>query len=257
MTTVHSNDDMERVYDLLNQANMETDLDKILALANEVLAIDENNLDAKALIVSGYDDLLRQKVEYEELISQEGERLENDEGILLEIGEFYTIFETRPYIRLRANYCDVLRSLEMNRLAMQEAEEIIMLNKNDNLGMRYFLYMLYAKLEERDRAEKLYKKYEEDLLEVNLPLSLLYFKVGELTLARQYLEKAHDNNESFYSFLNDEIDLEGMDVEDEYAVGTLGEFVYLLSHGGEILFDNMPYLDWAQAELDRYITSKD
>src|SRR5699024_3266826 len=127
MTATYSNDTVERIDKLLNQAEMETDPEKIEALANEVLALDEDNLDAQMLLLSGYD-LLRQKIEYEELISKEGERLENDEGVILEIGEFYTIFETRPYLRLRANYCDVLRGLEMNRLAMQEAEEILMLD---------------------------------------------------------------------------------------------------------------------------------
>jgi len=259
MTATYSNDTVERIDKLLNQAEMETDPEKIEALANEVLALDEDNLDAQMLLLSGYD-LLRQKIEYEELISKEGERLENDEGVILEIGEFYTIFETRPYLRLRANYCDVLRGLEMNRLAMQEAEEILMLDKNDNFGMRYFLYLLYAKLEERDRAEKLYKKFEENLFEVNLPLSLLYFKVGELTLARQYLEKTHGNNARFYSFLNDEIDLEkdleNIDSDNSYVPGTVDEFMYFLSHGGEVLYDNLPYLDWAKEELNRYIASE-
>lgn len=257
MTRQLSDHEMERIYELLDQAKQETDIDKIKALANEVLTLDEDNLDAKALIISVYD-LLRQKVELEELIAQEGDRLEKDESIPLEIGEFYTIFETRPYIRLRVDYCAVLRNLEMNRLAMQEAEEILRLNENDNMGMRYLLYLLYAKLEEKDRAEKLFKNYEEDNFAVNLPLSLLYFKVGELNTAKKYLKLADQNNDYFHRYLNDTIDLDEalskFNIDQDFSSGTMDEFIDFLVSSREILSENPSYIYWAKEELNQGLT---
>jgi len=126
----------------------------------------------KALIKKGEIRLLEQGISKEE-----------DEG------SFYSIHETRPYMRLRKEYVDILIAQGKFRLAISEIEEMIRLNESDNLGLRYILVALYSYFEDEDRAVALYKKYTEDTAFMLLPLIALYYKMEDDKKMRTYIRK--------------------------------------------------------------------
>lgn len=116
------------------------------------------------------------------------------------IGHFYGIFETRPYIRglvIKAEYL-----LEEGKLRQAESvcKEVLKLNKNDNMGARYLLMAIYATLEEEKDMLKLYQKYPEESLEMIFPLFALYYKLGNDKMAKEYLNRVDKCNSNFVKF---------------------------------------------------------
>jgi len=119
---------------------------------------------------------------YQKLIAavSKGTELMEKKGLMTEenIGNFWGIFETRPYMRLRNRYMDFLLEAGMYKAAANECEELLRLSENDNLGIRYRLIHLYAFLENEEAALKLHTKYndyEESMM--LFPLSVLFFKL--------------------------------------------------------------------------------
>ena len=116
------------------------------------------------------------------------------------IGHFYGIFETRPYIRglvIKAEYL-----LEEGKLRQAESvcNEVLKLNANDNMGARYLLMAIYATLEEENDMLKLYKKYPEEDLEMLFPLFAIYYKNGNDKKAKEYLKRIDKCNPNFVKF---------------------------------------------------------
>lgn len=87
-------------------------------------------------------------------------------------------------------YINMLTSNGMMGKAIEECEDVLRLNENDNMGVRYILMHLYAFMEDEKKALALYKKYGEyDESQILLPLSILYFKLGNTRRATSYLER--------------------------------------------------------------------
>lgn len=103
---------------------------------------------------------------------------------------FWEIFETRPYMRLRAAYAEHLIHMGKRRKAIRECEDMIRLSLCDSLGTRYKLMHLYAFYEDELSALKLYKKYDGKTQSMMLlPLALLYYRLDDYTRAKKYLQK--------------------------------------------------------------------
>ncbi len=144
------------------------------------------------------------------------------------IGHFYGIFETRPYIRglvIKAEYL-----LEEGKLRQAETicKEVLKLNENDNLGVRYLLIAIFATLEEEKEILKLYKKYPEENLEMLFPLFALYYKIGNDKKALEYLNRVNKCNSNFIKFFNGTIKKSDKVRPGYYSRGDSSEiFMYL------------------------------
>ena len=157
------------------------------------------------------------------------------------IGHFYGIFETRPYIRglvVKAEYL-----LEEGKLRQAESicKEVLRLNENDNMGARYLLMAIFATLEEENDMLKLYKKYPEEDLEMLFPLFALYYKIGNDKKALEYLNRVNKCNSNFVKFFNGTIKENGKVNPGYYSRGDSSEiFMYLERYG--YLLITMPRL---------------
>ena len=161
------------------------------------------------------------------------------------IGHFYGIFETRPYIRglvIKAEYL-----LEEGKISQAEnvCREVLRLNENDNMGARYLLMAIYATLEKENDMLKLYKKYPEEDLEMIFPLFALYYKLGNDKKAKEYLNRIDKCNSNFVKFFNGTIK-ESKKVEPGYySRGDSSEiFMYL---------DRYDYLLITMPKLHEYV----
>ena len=157
------------------------------------------------------------------------------------IGHFYGIFETRPYIRglvVKAEYL-----LEEGKLRQAESicKEVLRLNENDNMGARYLLMAIFATLEEENDMLKLYKKYPEEDLEMLFPLFAIYYKSGNDKKALEYLKKIDKCNSNFVKYFNGTIKESGKVKPGYYSRGDSSEiFMYLERYG--YLLITMPRL---------------
>lgn len=113
------------------------------------------------------------------------------------IGHFYGIFETRPYIRGLVTKIEYLLEEGKLRQACNICNEVLKLNNNDNLGARYLLMAIYGVLEEEKEMLKLYKKYPEENLEMLFPLFAIYYKNGNDKKALEYLNRIDKCNSNF------------------------------------------------------------
>ena len=161
------------------------------------------------------------------------------------IGHFYGIFETRPYIRglvIKAEYL-----LEEGKISQAEnvCREVLRLNENDNMGARYLLMAIYATLEKENDMLKLYKKYPEEDLEMMFPLFALYYKLGNDKKAKEYLNRIDKCNSNFVKFFNGTIKENKKVEHGYYSRGDSSEiFMYL---------DRYDYLLITMPKLHEYV----
>ena len=220
---------------------------------NKALEIEPDNLDALNMSL---DIMECTSWEYYQKISaavEKGNEIMEEKGFFDKenIGYFWGILETRPYMRLRANYMNFLIESGMMALAAKEGEELIRLCEGDNLGIRFRLMHIYAFLEEKDKALKLYKKFDEyNESQMLLPLAILYFKLGDFEKAEEHLsllnETNKDTQEFFSAIKNDDLEKYVSEVNGyAYRPFTIDELVNELIDNSFVFSTTPLFLQWA------------
>ena len=157
------------------------------------------------------------------------------------IGHFYGVFETRPYIRGLATKVEYLLEEGKLRQAANVCKEVLRLNENDNLGARYLLMAIYATLEEEKDMLDLYKKYPEEDLEMLFPLFAIYYKIGNDKKAKDYLNRIDKCNSNFVKYFKGTIKPSEKINHGYYSRGDSSEiFMYLSRY--DYLLITMPRL---------------
>lgn len=197
----YTNTILDDAYELLEQAENAKSKKQAIKLAKEAYIMCPDCLDALLFQVDleensiKRDELLNEGLEYEK------DRLEEEGYFDKEnIGQFYGIFETRPYIRGLHQKANYLINDGKAKQARDVCLEIIRLNNNDNTGTRYLLMAIYACLEEEKELLKLSKKYPEEALEMLFPQFVLYYKLGKEKEAKELLTRINKANPHFIKF---------------------------------------------------------
>ena len=154
--------DPESVDYYLDLAESAPNKKKTLEYLNKALEIEPDNIDALHEKISVSDQAAEEKLSELEKLMKKAENQLREKNYFDEVGEFWLIFETRPYMRVCYDYFLGLTETGMLRKAVAQAEELIRLCNNDNLGVRYDLMHLYAYFEEEKKMQKLHKKYGEN-----------------------------------------------------------------------------------------------
>ena len=228
-----------------------------LKYARKALKLDPDNLDAERMVLELSDTEPFTKLkEYKRAVLRGTKQMEQ-QGLMDEdsIGKYWGLLETRPYMRLRGAYAHLLAAMGMYGRAAEEAEELIRLSENDNIGIRYMLMHLYTVLEREDKALALHARYEaKEETQMLLPLSVLYFKKEDWKQADDYLKRLvkvnKDARKFFRAVVNDTL---------EEHLGQLSGFGYRPASMDELLveffeneflFSDMEmYFEWADKQL--------
>lgn len=239
--------------ELLDEALESTSKNNAIKLAKQALEIYPDNIDAENLIAEYEENLIKKLKKYDVIIEKATKLLEAQNMFDKEnIGEFWLILETRPYMRARHNKILVLMQLGRYTEAMKECEELLELCNNDNMGIRYILIGLYCMLEKFNQCEILYNKFEDESLFMLFTMSIMYFKKGDYKKAKQYLNKAEEQNEFIVDFLLDGIVESAQEHgngyysygSEEEAVFVINDLLYLLG--------SVPYfLEFIQKEYQK------
>ncbi|MCD7927906.1 MAG: hypothetical protein LUF80_03475 [Oscillospiraceae bacterium] len=191
-------------------------------------------------------------------IIQKGDALMLQEGHFRDdMGDFWGVLETRPYMRVRYSYLQALKNSGMMRKAVAEGERLMELCEEDNLGVRYDLIFLYAYLEDEEKALALFNasEYSKDESQMLLALSILYFKLDQLDTSLDYLKKLRKCNKDTKKFLR--LVCRG-DEEEIFAAGgsgfgyqpyTIEELVTAFQENVFLLTSVMNYFQWANKQL--------
>jgi len=217
---------MDKAYELLEKADNAKSKKQAIKYAKEALEVCPDCFDAVLFLADLEDNIIKKEKILDEGLEREKERL-TEEGYFEEdnIGIFYGMFETRPYIR--GLYIKALLSAKLGKMkiARDVCEEILRLNENDNTGARYLLMAVYSFLEEEDNVLKLYKKYKEEDLMMLAPIMILYYKQSNYKKAKEYLKKIDKVNPNFRKFFSKDIEIDEDNSLGYYSHGDITEVI--------------------------------
>jgi tetratricopeptide (TPR) repeat protein len=132
------------------------------ALARQALAISPDCADAYLLLA---EETASSAEEARELLEQgvaAGERALGPEPFEEDVGSFWGILETRPYMRARAALAETLWALDRREEAVEHHRELLRLNPNDNQGLRDRQVEWLLWLERYEELDALLAAYDED-----------------------------------------------------------------------------------------------
>ena len=199
----YKNTPFDEAYEILEEAQYTKNEKEAIKLAKKAYKKSSDCFDAMLFHCDLVENVIqRMKLLYDGL-EFEKNRLTNEKYFDKEnIGHFYGIFETRPYIRGLSIKAEYLLEEGKLRQAANICKEVLRLNENDNLGIRYLLMAIYATLEEEKSMLDLYKKYPEEDLEMLFPLFAIYYKSGNDKKALEYLKRIDKCNSNFVKYFN-------------------------------------------------------
>lgn len=240
----YENTPLDDAYELLEQAENAKTKNQAVKLAKQAydncpdcfdallfqVNLEENSLKREKLLNDGLD-FEKNRLQKENLFNKDN------------IGHFYSIFETRPYIRGLYTKADYLLFDGKVKQAMDVCKEILRLNENDNTGARYLLMAIYAYLEEEKEVLKLYKKYPEEDLEMLFPLFALYYKLGNNKKAKEYLKRINKANPHFVKFFKGTIKINDKVPKGHYSKGDSSEVIMYFEQY-DFLVDTMPTINY-------------
>jgi len=103
------------------------------------------------------------------------------------IGLFWGLSETRPFMRLSAEYGQLLWDNQKKGEALKIYEDLLRLNPNDNQGLRYILINWLIDQNQFSKAKALLKKYKER--SAFMLFSALLLSIKEQKKDKEIIEK--------------------------------------------------------------------
>jgi tetratricopeptide (TPR) repeat protein len=175
---------------------------KRVALARKALVISPLCADAYAVLAMETDDpkealaLQRQAVEA-------GAKALGEKTFEEDVGMFWALVETRPYMRARQALAADLWEIGERNEAIEHYQDMLRLNPEDNQGNRYALLDALLELGRDGPAAELLKRYkDDDSAAWEWSRALLAFrKHGDKPASRKALAKADETNKHVADYL--------------------------------------------------------
>jgi len=258
------NTEPETADDYLELAERALSKKKCVEYLHKALELEPENVDVQLQLIGhtleGKSD--EQLPALQKLMDAAAKQLEQEGCFKEDVGAFWDVLETRPYMRVCYAYFEALIFCGMIRRAIDEGQRLLELCENDNLGVRYQLMHLYAYMEDEMHALALHKRFDAyEETQMLLPLAVLYYKLNQFDKAEDYIKRLAKANKDTKKFLraaaHDELD----DYIDElnpygYRPFTMEELLDELMHTS-YLFDSVPYFfAWASNVLATKSASK-
>lgn len=198
-----SDEALYQAQDLMYEA-FEAQGDRRVALAREALAISPDCADAYLLLAEETSSCAEEARELLEQGVAAGERALGPEPFEEDVGHFWGILETRPYMRVRAALAETLWALDRREEAVEHQRDLLRLNPNDNQGLRYRQAEWLLWLERYDELEELFAAYQDDAAAAFAYTMALaaYRREGDSARARELLDEARELNPHVPAYLS-------------------------------------------------------
>lgn len=245
----------EQSDDLLFEAYDEPIKSRAIRLAKQALEINPDNIDAENFITKFETNTIKKLGKYKETLDKEQAKLEKEDLFNKEnIGIFWGLIETRPYMRTK--HCYMLTLMELGRYteAIKQGEELLKLCESDNQGIRYLIMGLYAVLERFEECEKIYNKYSDDSTFMLFPLAVMYYKKGDYRKCKKVLKEIQENNEYLLDYLIGikkftKAKIEDIEKNGTYSWGSESE-AYLVAKDYKYLLETVPsFIEFIEREI--------
>lgn len=165
-----------------------------------------------------------------------------------DVGHFWMIFETRPYMRARAGQAQCLWKAGESDEAVAICRDLLRLNPGDNQGVRYWLMPWLIELGRDREAETLYREYADDGTAAwAYARALLDFrKWGDSRRSRKSLQAAMERNRYVPSYLLGKARMPRY-LPDAHGFGDEDEAVWYNYENGNAWRSNPEALQWLAA----------
>lgn len=186
---------LSRAQNLVYQAVELTDPTRRAGLAHRALAICPDCADALVLLAEQAPTRKEALDLYQRAVAA-AERTLGPEFFRHEVGHFWGLMETRPYMRAREGLAHTLWTLGRREEAAAHLQDLLRLNPNDNQGVRYVLADWLIDLDRDDDLGRLLANYKESTAPWAYTNALFAFRQqGDSPEARGRLEAAQKANE--------------------------------------------------------------
>jgi len=153
---------VEAAQEIMYDAWESADRKKRIALAKKALEVSGDCADAFVLLASETAKTVDEAIELYRKGVEAGERALGETAFTEDVGHFWGLIETRPYMRARAGLAAVLWDTGKREEAIGHYKDMLRLNPGDNQGLRYRLMTCLLHSGSVDAAEELYKQFEDD-----------------------------------------------------------------------------------------------
>jgi tetratricopeptide (TPR) repeat protein len=125
-----------------------------------------------------------------------GERALGPEAFAEDVGHFWGLVETRPYMRAREGLAECLWALGERKAAIDHLKDMLRLNPSDNQGVRYGLLGWLIAAGRDKEAEQLLAQYDDDPSAALLydHALLMFRREGDTPASRELLKEALASN---------------------------------------------------------------
>lgn len=174
----------------------ETDISRRkIELARKALKLSENCAEAYIILAEEYAEDIEEEKEFYEKALEAARKAIGEKIFEEEVGFFWMIPETRPYLRAKWYLAETLWYMDRRKEAIEHLKDMIRLNKDDNQGVRYILINWLLEEEDYEYLEQLFKENKDDgSAALKYSEALFYFKKGNKEVAAQKLRAALKTN---------------------------------------------------------------
>ena len=172
-------------------------------LARIALAIWPGCADALVVLAEDSAQSIEEAVElYRDAVEAVEEAL-GEQCFKEDVGDFWGLLETRPYMRARAGLAQTLEAMGQPDEAIDHYRDMLRLNPGDNQGNRFCLLRLLIDIGRDEEAGRLLEDYSEDIMaEWKYGRALLLFRrEGDSRASRDALSAALKANPNVPDYL--------------------------------------------------------
>ncbi len=188
--------------EIMSRAFQERDEKRRVALAKEALALCPDCADAYVLLAEHAPSRRQALPLYRQGVAA-GERSLGPEVFQRDAGHFWSLLETRPYMRARLGLAHILWTMGRRDEVIEHLQDMLRLNPGDNQGVRYTLAGFLLFLDRDAELTKLLRQYPEEASTAwAYTEALLAFRhEGDTLAARRLLKQAKKANKYVPDYL--------------------------------------------------------
>ncbi len=234
---------LQEAQDLIDDAWDEENPKHKHDMAKEALRISPDCADAYVILAEGAATLEEARSLFEKGVEVATKTL-GPETFKKDVGHFWGVHSTRPYMRTRAGLALCLWRLDEQEAAIKHCQDMLRLNPDDNMGLRYVLAGWLAEVDDDAALAELLDNHNDSSASLEYARALWTFRTqGRSGKARKALEAAFETNRHVPDFLLGEKRLPD-EVPDYFRSGDETEAVDAARDIGNAWRKTKGALDW-------------
>jgi tetratricopeptide (TPR) repeat protein len=242
---------LDRAQEIMYDAWEATTRQQRVTLAKKALKLSRDCADAYVLLAEETAKFPDEAVDLYQKGVEAGERAIGKNAFKEDVGYFWGLLETRPYMRARAGLAQSLWDAGDREQAVEHYWDMLQLNPTDNQGIRDVLMPCLIEMGRDGDAEKLFKQYKEDGMAVWMySRALLDFrKKGDSPAATKSLKAALEENKHVPAYLLGRKKIP-RHLPDYYGFGDENEAV-VFAHGNRSAWEaTRGALEWLASKVE-------